>query len=97
MSTPTPPPVSTDPCLEQRNAVAQSEIEVTAALQLFADRVEALIACEEQHSGGMQPMALKRLKGRHSEIRTDLCMAKQFIDDAKARMLDRKIEKEHGQ
>ena len=97
MSQPTPPLPSSDPCLEQRNAVAQSEIEVTAALQLFADRVEALIACEEAHSGAMQPMALHRLQVRHSEIKWAMDQIKHHAAEVRARMIDRKIEKDHKQ
>jgi hypothetical protein len=78
-----------------RDAVAQSDIEVTMALQLLADRVEALRQCEIEHSGGMMPMALIRLQVRHSEITKDIEQAQQFVAAVRARMLDRKIEKDH--
>lgn len=61
-----------DPCQLFRDAVAESDIQVSAALQLLADRVQDLMNCEMEHSGamavpGMQMRAQeKRSRLKHS-------------------------------
>lgn len=84
-----------DPCQLFRDAVAQSDLEVTAALQLLADRVQALMECELEHSGQMQPMALHRMRVRHSEIKHDVEQAQTYVAAVRARMIDRRIEQDH--
>jgi len=74
-------PEGQDPCQLQRDAVAQSDIEVTAALQLLADRVQALMACEMEHSGKMLPSAKQLMELRHSDVRTSLGMIKHYTSN----------------